>query len=190
MRIKNWIYNKIFGLVKPRMINGYHNGGKFLVRTRISNSTFIDHPQNLKIADNVHIGHHNFIEASHHITIEEGCQITNFVSITTHSSHISIRLYGDLIPQENPPKGYLIGPIKIGKYTVIGPYALIMPGTTIGKGCIVHAYSMVKGEFPDFSIIKGNPAKVIGDTRELDAPYLKKYPEMQEWYNQWVISSK
>jgi acetyltransferase-like isoleucine patch superfamily enzyme len=189
MRLKNWLHRKILSLFSPRMIYGYYSHGKLLSRTRISNSTWIDYPQNLEIADNVHIGHHNFIEASHHITIEEGCQITNFITITTHSSHISVRLYGNLTPPDNPPKGYMTGPIRIGKYTFIGPYSLIMPGTTIGKGCLVHAYSMVKGVFPDFAVIKGNPARVVGDTRELDVPWLEKYPEMKGLYNQWVVSS-
>ena len=53
----------------------------------------IEYKKNLKLGNNVFIGHYNFIEASNGITIEEGCQITNFISITTHSSHISIRLY-------------------------------------------------------------------------------------------------
>jgi acetyltransferase-like isoleucine patch superfamily enzyme len=60
-----------------------------------------------------------------------------------------------------------------------------MPNTTIGKGCIVNAYSYVKGDFPDFSIIAGNPAKIIGDTRTLDAQYLEDYPELKELYYEW-----
>ena len=62
---------------------------------------------------------------------------------------------------------------------------LIMPGTTIGKGCMVSAYSYVNGVFPDFSIIAGNPAVVTGDTRKLDQPYLDLDPDLKKWYNQW-----
>jgi acetyltransferase-like isoleucine patch superfamily enzyme len=61
-----------------------------------------------------------------------------------------------------------------------------MPGAKIGKGCIVSAYSMVKGDFPDFSIISGNPAKVIGDTREMDEPYLREHPELIQFYSEWA----
>ena len=62
--------------------------------------------------------------------------------------------------------GYIQGKVNIGKYTFIGPHSTIMPNTTIGKGCIVSAYSYVKGNYPDFSIISGNPAKIVGDTRD------------------------
>ncbi len=190
MNLKNRIHNAMYRLITPKMLYGYKNNGRYLAKTRISNSTFIDHPSNLLIGDNVHIGHHNFIEASHGITIDEGCQITNFISMTTHSSHISIRLYGRKFPYEKQHAGYITGAIHIGAYSFIGPYSLIMPGTIIGKGCLIHAYSYVKGEFPEFSIIQGNPAKVVGDTRKIDAPYLEQNPELKTWYNEWAKESK
>jgi acetyltransferase-like isoleucine patch superfamily enzyme len=47
----------------------------------------------------------------------------------------------------------------------------IMAGTRLGKQCIVGANSVVKGEFPDYCVIVGAPAKIV-----------KKYNfETQEW---------
>lgn len=173
---------------KPKMISPYvDHKGKIIPRTRVSNSTFIDHPQNLDLASNVYIGHHNFIEASQGITIEKGCQITSFISITTHSSHQSIRLYGDHYAGAEMV-GYIKGSVHIGMYTFIGPHSTIMPNTSIGKGSIVAAYSYVQGEFPDFSIVAGNPAKVIGDTREKDQQLLENHPELKEYYHEWANS--
>jgi acetyltransferase-like isoleucine patch superfamily enzyme len=125
----------------------------------------------------VYIGHYNFIEASSGITIEEGCQLTTFINMTSHSSHMAIRLYG---------KGYMTakkdvyerGSIHIGKYTFIGAHSTIMPKTKVGKGSLIAAYSYVRGDYPDFSIISGNPAKVIGDTRKLDERQLLQHPEL------------
>lgn len=169
----------------PKMISNYIDyNGISLKKTSVSNSTFIDYPQNLKLGERVYIGHFNFLEASHGLTIEEGCQITSFVTITTHSSHQSIRLYGKNYAGSNMI-GYVTGSIFIGKYTFIGPHSTIMPNTKIGKGCIVSAYSLVKGSFPDFSIISGNPAKIIGDTREKDKDLLNLHPELKEYYNEW-----
>ena len=171
------------------MIWGYKRcDGVYLKNTRISNTTFIDNQHELKIDDNVFIGHFNYIEASNGIQIEEGCQITNFVSVTTHSSHISIRLYGRGYSGFKTHKGYEKGSIKIGKYTFIGPHSVIMPNTNIGKGSIVSAFSYVQGDFPDFAIIKGNPAKVVGDTRDMDTAYLKQNPELEGFYNEWAKS--
>ncbi|HPE40771.1 MAG TPA: acyltransferase [Bacteroidales bacterium] len=171
------------GLSKPTMIYGYrsHNG-VYLKDTRISTSTAIVSPENLDIADHVFVGHFNFIEASNRITIGEGVQITNFVSITSHSSHNAIRLYGKAYRRTTKDIAYVKGSIVIGSYTFVGPHTLILPGTTIGKGCVISAYSKVSGTFPDYSIITGNPAKVVGTTRKIDQAMLEKYPELKDSY--------
>lgn len=176
----------MFRFTKPRMLGKRRNfQGKVIQNTAIGNTTFIDMPKNLIINDNTYIGHHNFIEASNGINIGEGCQITDFVSLTTHSSHLSIRLYGSQFSKHTDHIGYIKGKIDIGNYTFIGPHTVIMPNTTIGKGCIISAYSYVTGNFPDFSIISGNPAKVVGDTRKLDKRYLDRNPFLVEFYNDW-----
>ncbi|MEN9742557.1 MAG: hypothetical protein RLZZ65_362 [Bacteroidota bacterium] len=163
----------------------YDNQGKRIAQTRISNTCFIDHPQNLILGENVFIGHFNFLEASNGITIEEGCQLTTYINMTSHSSHMAIRIYGKHYHQ---PKHevYERGSIHIGKYTFIGPHTTIMPNTTVGKGSLIAAYSYLKGTYPDFSIISGNPAKVIGDTRKLDERQLRQHPELSEFYNEWA----
>lgn len=171
----------------PRMFSGFITADKKVLKhTRVSNTTFIDSRKNLTIGDNVYIGHFNTLDASNGLTIGEGCQITNYISILTHSSHISIRLYGKKYIEHKEHAGYLKGSVEIGKYSFIGPHSVIMPGTKIGKGSIVSAYSYVKGEFPDFSVIAGNPAKVIKSTKELDQSYLDSFPELKEYYDEWA----
>jgi acetyltransferase-like isoleucine patch superfamily enzyme len=173
-------------ICKPRMIWGYKTpDGKFLKNVRISSSNFIDHHKHLFIEDHVFIGHFNFIEASNNVIIGEGCQITNFITITTHSSHLSLRLYGKEYINHPNPVGYEKGPVEIGQYCFIGPHSVIMPDSTIGKGSLVTAYSLVKGSFPDFSVIRGNPAKVVGDTREMDRTFLNEHPELRSFYEAW-----
>lgn len=160
--------------------------GKKLQLTRVSNTTYIGNSKNLKLEDNVFIGHFNVIDASNGLTIKTGCQITNFISIITHSSHNSIRYYGKQYAFHKELKGYTKGAVVIGEYTFIGPHSLIAPGTKIGKGCIIKAYSYVQGEFPDFSIIEGNPAKIVGDTRTRDKIFLEANPQLNEFYNEWA----
>lgn len=187
MNWKNRIVKKIAWLSQSRMLPVNKDCNRKRIKdTRVSSNTFIDHQESLLLGNNVYIGHYNFIEASNHITIEKGCQITNFVNISTHSSHLAIRLYGKQYTKFQDHIGYIKGPVIIGQYSFIGPHTVIMPNTTIGKGCIVSAYSYVKGDYPDFSIIKGNPAKVVGDTRHLDKDYLAQNPELKEMYEQWV----
>ena len=56
--------------------------------------------------------------------------------------------------------------ISIGESSFIGARASILPGTSIGRGCIIGACAVVKGEIPDYSIVIGNPGKIVGDVRE------------------------
>jgi acetyltransferase-like isoleucine patch superfamily enzyme len=180
------IMRRIFPTVSPYMITRIKDkDGKNIPGTRISSHTFIDHPDSLSLAQGVYIGHFNVLEASHGLTIEEGVQITTHCVITTHSSHQSIRLYGASYAGKEMI-GYVKGSVTVGKYSFIGPHSTVMPGTIIGKGSLVHAYSYVRGEFPDFSIIGGNPAKVLGDTRTIDRALLEQYPELNSLYNEWT----
>ncbi|MBK9729736.1 MAG: acyltransferase [Chitinophagaceae bacterium] len=170
----------------PEMIWGYTTPeGNHLSQVRISNTTFINSKENLVLGNHVFIGHYNMIDASNDLVIEEGCQVTNFVSILTHSSHQSIRLYGSEYAKHSEHIGYIKGKVVIGKYSFIGPHSVIMPGTTIGKGSSVSAFSYVKGNFPPFSILAGNPAIVVGDTRKMDQPFLDAHPEIKTFYNSW-----
>ncbi len=186
-KITNRIRYTLNTFFQPQMIYGYTSpNGVKLPNTRVSNTSVLENARYLELEDNVFIGHYNFIEASHHIRIREGCQITNYISILTHSSHQSIRLYGREYRNFSDLIGYVTGSVEIGAYSFVGPHCIIMPGTKIGKGSLVAAYSYVSGEFTDFAVIAGNPARVVGDTRVSDEVMLEKYPELKEYYTAWA----
>lgn len=172
--------------MRPVMLYGYRrHDGKYLSHTRISTSAHIGNRNRFFVEDHVYIGHFNVIDTHRPVHIGEGCQITNFVTILTHSSHVAIRLYGRAYAGEPEPRGYGEGEVHIGPYTFIGPFSVIMPGSRIGKGCIVSAHSYVDGEVPDFAVVRGAPAGITGDTRELDRPFLERYPELRDHYEKW-----
>ena len=52
-------------------------------------------------------------------------------------------------------------PIRIERNVWIGFDACILPGVTIGEGSIVGAKSVVTGNVPPFTVVAGNPARVI-----------------------------
>lgn len=58
--------------------------------------------------------------------------------------------------QEEIPKE-----ISIGAGSWIGIGAIILGETHIGKNCVVGAGSVVKGVFPDYCVIVGNPGKIM-----------------------------
>lgn len=50
---------------------------------------------------------------------------------------------------------------RIGKNCFIGGQSLILPGITIGDGCIVGAGSVVTKDVPDGCAVAGNPARIV-----------------------------
>lgn len=60
--------------------------------------------------------------------------------------------------------GGIFGKIKIGNNVFIGINCIILLNTNIGDNCIIGAGSVVRGTFPENSIIAGNPAQVISKT--------------------------
>ena len=164
--------------------------GRSLPHTRIAPSTCIEGAEGLRLSDHVFIGQFNFIDATAGLQIGQGVQITNFVSIVTHSSHRAIRLLGSSYAvHEHPKPGYISAPVEIGAYTFIGPHSLIEAGTRIGKGVVVCAYAQVRGEVPDFAIMAGVPARQIGDVREQDERLLLQHQELRPHYESWTRTS-
>lgn len=185
--LHKWIQEKQRQLKAPRMLLGYVDStGEWRDRTRISDTVSFYRRENIRIANNVFIGHFCILDGTSDLAIEEGVQLAGWNGIYTHSSHIAIRLYGDRyqdIP-ELQKIGYKIGTNLIGRFAFVGAGAKIFPGVSIGKGALISANSVVTRSVDDFQIVSGNPAVVIGDTRKLDAKYLKD-PQLREWYEEW-----
>jgi virginiamycin A acetyltransferase len=53
------------------------------------------------------------------------------------------------------------GDIVVGNDVWLGYKSVIMSGVYIGDGAIIGAYSVVTKDVPPYSIVGGNPAKVI-----------------------------
>lgn len=56
--------------------------------------------------------------------------------------------------------------IEIGDDVWLGTRAIVLPGAKIGKGAIIGAGALVKGEIPAMAIAVGQPARVVG-SREI-----------------------
>jgi acetyltransferase-like isoleucine patch superfamily enzyme len=62
-------------------------------------------------------------------------------------------------------------PIRIGTNVWIGFDACILPGVNIGEGSVVGARSVVDQDVPPYTVVAGNPARVI---RKLDRADLNR----------------
>jgi acetyltransferase-like isoleucine patch superfamily enzyme len=65
------------------------------------------------------------------------------------------------------------GPVTIGDHCWIGASVIIMPNVTLGEFCVVGANSFVDRSFPAFSVIGGNPAKLLRTFTEEEKKLLK-----------------
>ena len=72
-------------------------------------------------------------------------------------------------PKSIKAKEFLEGVI-IGKNAKIGANATILPGVIIGDNTLVGAGSVVTKSTPLDTVMAGNPAKIVGNTRNVRHP--------------------
>ena len=71
------------------------------------------------------------------------------------------------------------GNTEIGNDVWIGYRSLIMPGIRIGDGAIVATASVVTKDIPPYTIVGGNPAKIL--RRRFDEAVIGKLLEIRWW---------
>lgn len=71
--------------------------------------------------------------------------------------------FGEMLDSAKDIQGHprTKGDIIIGNDVWIGYEALIMSGVTIGDGAVIGARAVVTKDVPPYSIVAGNPAKVV-----------------------------
>ena len=109
----------------------------------------------LRIGENSYIGMNTLINGFNaSVTIGKNVSIAQNVNIMSDSG-----------PNANPAlqQVYPIQaePVTIGDECWIGASAIIMPGVTLGKFCVVAAQSFVTDSFDDYSVIGGCPARLL-----------------------------
>ncbi len=52
-------------------------------------------------------------------------------------------------------------PVTIGEGSWLGHGAVILPGTKLGRHTVVAAGAVVSGEFPDYAVLAGVPARLV-----------------------------
>ena len=111
----------------------------------------------IKIGDRVLI--------SHNVNIHD----TNAHSLDPQIRHRHfIETMATGFPRENAVD-IVSAPIVIGDDVWIGFNSIILKGVKIGRGAIVAAGSVVTKDVPEFSIVAGNPAKVVKNIQNICA---------------------
>lgn len=116
--------------------------------------------QNVNVSNNVKIG--NECKVQNNVSIYEGVELEDGVFCGP-----SCVFTNDLTPRSRYPKGntyYKKTLVKEG--ASIGANATIICGHTIGKFALVAAGALVTKDVPDYALVAGVPAKVIGTVDE------------------------
>ena len=143
-------------IFQPTLVNLY--GCNIGAETKVG--AFVEIQKNASIGVRCKISSHTFIC--------EGVQIEDEVFI----GH-GVMFTNDRHPRATNPDGSLqteadwkVEITTVKKRASIGSNATIVSGTTIGTGALVGAGAVVTRDVPDYAIVAGVPAKVIGDTRD------------------------
>ena len=112
----------------------------------------------LIIGDRVDLGHKVMISVNKEVVIEDEVNIASNVQIQDNDGHPRDP---EMRAMKLPPAPEEIKPVRICRRAWIGQGCYIMKGVTIGEGAIVCAYSVVITDVPAFSVVLGNPARVV-----------------------------
>lgn len=105
------------------------------------------------------LGHKSYINHDSEIRCRERITIGNNVSIA-YNVLIQDSDYHTMYDEQGKDKPQTL-PIAIEDDVWIGANAIILKGVTLGKGCVVAAGAVVTKSAPAYSLIGGNPARII-----------------------------
>jgi len=113
--------------------------------------------QNVNIGGNVVVG--NFCKIQNNVSVYEGVTLEDYVFCGPSMVFTNI-----LDPRCKYPQAgsefYIKTLVKEG--ASIGANATIICGNTLGKHCFVAAGALVTKDIPDYALVIGSPAKIIG----------------------------
>jgi acetyltransferase-like isoleucine patch superfamily enzyme len=110
---------------------------------------------NVEINDFVHIAGREKVIIGNNVLIASKVFISDINHGVYHGDNCDSPLS---IPKD---RGLSAAPVIIRDNVWIGEGVCILPGVTIGEGCIVGALSVVTKSIPPYSIAVGTPARVI-----------------------------
>jgi len=116
--------------------------------------------RNLRIGEDTIIGSNAFLDGRGSLIIGSHVDIASEIMIY-NSEH-------DLESEDFRARTETV---EIGDFCFIGPRAIILPGVKIGKGAVVAAGAVVTRDVPEFAIVGGVPAKVIGERKNKNPRY-------------------
>ncbi len=137
-----WYIRRLFLLPFVKGI-GYHS--------QIDMDCFFFEPRRFKCGKYTHINRNVIIDSRGGIEIGDCCSISFNCKLVTGRHNIRSPYF------ESTRKAILIS-----DYVYMGVGAIVLAGVKIGRGAVVAAGAVVTKDVPDYAIVGGMPAKIIG----------------------------
>lgn len=128
--------------------------------TAILSPFYTDYGYNCLIGDETFINHNAYLMDGAKITIGKHCFIGPNCGMYTAIHPI--------FAEERNQGLEMARPIMIGDNVWIGADVTILPGVTIGEGCVIGAKSLVTKDIPAYVVAMGNPCRVVRPITEND----------------------
>lgn len=142
---------------QPDLVNLY--GCSIGDHTRIG--PFVEIQKNSSVGARCKISSHSFIC--------EGVAIDDEVMIG-HGVMFTNDIFPSAVTSDGTPMGdadWSVIPTRVQRRASIGSNATLIAGIIIGENALVGAGAVVTTNVPDYAIVAGVPARVIGDTRHI-----------------------
>jgi acetyltransferase-like isoleucine patch superfamily enzyme len=117
------------------------------------------HEGSLRIGDKAVFGKDNTINCYLDVEIGAATLIADWVYICDFD-HVTADI---TLPIKD--QGIVKSPVRIGPDTWLGVKVSVLRGTRIGRGCVIGAHAVVRGDIQDFGIAVGAPARVVRDRK-------------------------
>ncbi|HEY2963453.1 MAG TPA: acyltransferase [Pyrinomonadaceae bacterium] len=143
-------------IFQPELVNLY--GCSIGDETKIG--AFVEIQKNAVVGVRCKISSHTFICEG--VEIEDECFVGHGVMFTNDVYPGAVNRDGTLQTEAD----WKVVKTRVRKRASIGSNATIIAGVTIGEGALVGAGAVVTKDVPDFAIVAGVPARVIGDVRK------------------------
>ncbi|MDD3490961.1 MAG: acyltransferase [Paludibacter sp.] len=108
------------------------------------------------IGNKVYLGMFCFLDNLYpeYIYIDDNASVNAGTMILTHFN--PMKQYAPILKAR-------VAPVVIQKKAIVAVRSVLLPGVTIGESAIVSAGSVVDKDVPDYTLVRGNPAKRVTD---------------------------